>query len=278
MVLRRRARRPGRHGARPRHGRVRHGTAHVRRGGATDRGPSPPSCWSGASGSTPSAPISSVGSAGRTRSPSSCTTGRSTSRRCSAPTGPAPSLSTSTSTTGPAEISALLADVGVKAVVYHRRYGPLVEMAIAGARRVVLIDVDDGSGVAPLPGSTDFEELPSHPGRPGPARDLARRSLPGLHRRDHGTAQGGALAPGRHLRLGDGRGRGCHRRDDRRGGHHRDGLGPSVVSGGAADARGGPVDRLLRTEPGRHRGACTTTAARSMRGPSSSWPSVSRWR
>jgi len=56
----------------------------------------------------------------------------------------------------PAEIAALLADVGVKAVVYHRRYGPLVEMAIAD-RSVVLIDVDDGSGVVPLPGSTNLE-------------------------------------------------------------------------------------------------------------------------
>ena len=62
----------------------------------------------------------------------------------------------------PVEISALLADVGVEAVVYHRRYGPLVEMAIA-ERRVVLIDVDDGSGVAPLPGSTNFEEAASTP-------------------------------------------------------------------------------------------------------------------
>jgi acyl-CoA synthetase (AMP-forming)/AMP-acid ligase II len=62
----------------------------------------------------------------------------------------------------PAEIAALLADVGVKAVVYHRRYGPLVEMAIAD-RSVVLIDVDDGSGVAPLPGSTNFEEAARTP-------------------------------------------------------------------------------------------------------------------
>jgi fatty-acyl-CoA synthase len=62
----------------------------------------------------------------------------------------------------PAEIAALLGDVGVEAIVYHRRYGPLVEMAIAD-RSVVLIDVDDSSGAAPLPGSTNFEEAARTP-------------------------------------------------------------------------------------------------------------------
>jgi 3-oxocholest-4-en-26-oate---CoA ligase len=62
----------------------------------------------------------------------------------------------------PAEVSALLDDVGVRAVVYHRRYGPLVETAIAD-RSVVLIDVDDGSGEVPLPGSTNFEEVARTP-------------------------------------------------------------------------------------------------------------------
>ena len=32
----------------------------------------------------------------------------------------------------PSEVQALLADVGVKAIVYHRRYRPLVETALAG--------------------------------------------------------------------------------------------------------------------------------------------------
>jgi 3-oxocholest-4-en-26-oate---CoA ligase len=58
----------------------------------------------------------------------------------------------------PSEVQALLADVGVKAIVYHRRYRPLVETALAGHDDIVMIDVDDGSGVEPLSGSTAFEE------------------------------------------------------------------------------------------------------------------------
>jgi acyl-CoA synthetase (AMP-forming)/AMP-acid ligase II len=62
----------------------------------------------------------------------------------------------------PAEVRALFTDIGVRAVIYHRRYGPLVATAcdISG---VVLIDVDDGSGAAPLPGSTNFEEVAATP-------------------------------------------------------------------------------------------------------------------
>src|SRR3954466_9514013 len=53
------------------------------------------------------------------------------------------------------EIRALLDQVGTDAVVYHRRLGPL--LAAAGVANVVLIDVDDGSGVPPLPASTSYE-------------------------------------------------------------------------------------------------------------------------
>jgi fatty-acyl-CoA synthase len=63
----------------------------------------------------------------------------------------------------PAEVQALLADVGVKAIVYHRRYRPLVETALAQHGDIVLIDVDDGSGTEPLPGSTPFEEAARTP-------------------------------------------------------------------------------------------------------------------
>ncbi len=56
----------------------------------------------------------------------------------------------------PAEVGALFGDVGIRCIVYHRRYGPLVEAA-CDTSSVVLIDVDDGSGVAALPGSTNFE-------------------------------------------------------------------------------------------------------------------------
>lgn len=61
-----------------------------------------------------------------------------------------------------AEVEALFADVGVGAVVYHRRYGALVARAV-DSDRVVLIDVDDGSGVPALPGSTDFETIAATP-------------------------------------------------------------------------------------------------------------------
>lgn len=68
----------------------------------------------------------------------------------------------------PAEVGALLADLDTRAVVYHRALGPLVAAACDGApgrdmARLVLVDVDDGSGVAPLPGSTGFEEVARTP-------------------------------------------------------------------------------------------------------------------
>jgi 3-oxocholest-4-en-26-oate---CoA ligase len=57
----------------------------------------------------------------------------------------------------PAEVAGLFAMLGAEAVVYHRALGPLVREALDG-RDVLLVDVDDGSGVAPLPGSTNFEQ------------------------------------------------------------------------------------------------------------------------
>jgi fatty-acyl-CoA synthase len=66
----------------------------------------------------------------------------------------------------PAEVGALLAELDTRAVVYHRSLGPLVAAACDGAgagRMPVLVDVDDGSGVAPLPGSTPFEDAVATP-------------------------------------------------------------------------------------------------------------------
>jgi fatty-acyl-CoA synthase len=54
------------------------------------------------------------------------------------------------------EIAALLDQIGTDAVVYHRRFAPLLAADPRNASRL-LIDVDDGSGVEPLPGSTPFE-------------------------------------------------------------------------------------------------------------------------
>ena len=62
----------------------------------------------------------------------------------------------------PAEVRALFADIGVRVVVYHRRYRPLVEAA-CDTSGVVLVDVDDGSGTAPVPGSVGFEEVAATP-------------------------------------------------------------------------------------------------------------------
>jgi fatty-acyl-CoA synthase len=62
------------------------------------------------------------------------------------------------------EITGLFADVGVRAVLYHRRYAPLVAAATGGLDvDVMLVDIDDGSGVEPLPGSVAYEDAASTP-------------------------------------------------------------------------------------------------------------------
>ena len=55
------------------------------------------------------------------------------------------------------EISQLLDKMGTDAIVYHRRLGPLLAEATRLDGRL-LVDIDDGSGTAPLPGSTSFED------------------------------------------------------------------------------------------------------------------------
>lgn len=60
----------------------------------------------------------------------------------------------------PGEIRSLLDMVGAEAVVYHRSLAPLLGAA-SGARSLALVDVDDGSGVSPLAGSTGFENAAS---------------------------------------------------------------------------------------------------------------------
>jgi fatty-acyl-CoA synthase len=50
--------------------------------------------------------------------------------------------------------------VGAEAVVHHRALGPLVGEA-QKERGLVLVDVDDGSGVPPIAGSTRFEDAAS---------------------------------------------------------------------------------------------------------------------
>jgi NAD(P)-dependent dehydrogenase (short-subunit alcohol dehydrogenase family) len=60
--------------------------------------------------------------------------------------------------------------VGTQAIVYERRLGPLLAAALAGSHPL-LIDVDDGSGEAPLPGSTAYEDAVER-GEGGPAAQL----------------------------------------------------------------------------------------------------------
>ncbi|OAA27830.1 fatty-acyl-CoA synthase [Frankia sp. EI5c] len=57
----------------------------------------------------------------------------------------------------PREIGALLDQIGAEAVVLHRRLGPALAEA-GGTEGRLLLDVDDGSGVPPLPGSIPFED------------------------------------------------------------------------------------------------------------------------
>lgn len=56
----------------------------------------------------------------------------------------------------PAEIRSLLDMLDAEVIVYHRKLAALVAEATRD-RRPLLIDVDDGSGVTPLPGSTNYE-------------------------------------------------------------------------------------------------------------------------
>jgi 3-oxocholest-4-en-26-oate---CoA ligase len=57
----------------------------------------------------------------------------------------------------PREIAALFAKIGVDAIVYHRRLGPLLS-EVDDLDSIVLVDVDDGSGIPALEGSVAFED------------------------------------------------------------------------------------------------------------------------
>jgi fatty-acyl-CoA synthase len=68
----------------------------------------------------------------------------------------------------PGELRALLEMVGAEAIVYQRKLGPRLAEALAGLRPL-LVDVEDGSGVPPLPGSTGYELAADRPaGGPAP--------------------------------------------------------------------------------------------------------------
>lgn len=73
----------------------------------------------------------------------------------------------------PAELRGLLEMVGAEAIVYERRLGPRLADALAGLHPL-LIDIDDGSGVAALAGSVPYEsgaQGPADPNAPQPSPD-----------------------------------------------------------------------------------------------------------
>jgi 3-oxocholest-4-en-26-oate---CoA ligase len=55
------------------------------------------------------------------------------------------------------EIRDLFGMVGAGAVIYQRSFGPLIAEAVEGSE-VVLVDIDDGSGVEPLEGSVEIDD------------------------------------------------------------------------------------------------------------------------
>jgi len=58
------------------------------------------------------------------------------------------------------ELAFVLADAGTTAVVYHARFAPVLAAALPHVPTVrVLVVVDDGSGVEPVPGSIGYEAL-----------------------------------------------------------------------------------------------------------------------
>ena len=89
------------------------------------------------------------------------------------------------------------------------------------------------------------------------ARAVARRPLPGLHRRHDRPAEGGALAPGRHLRRR--RWPAPRARPPSRSPPAAAAGGGRLVRRAAADARRRAVDGVLRAPRGRARSCSTTT-------------------
>ncbi len=252
MVFRRRPRRRRRGGARPGHGGLRASPSDLRRGGRADP----------LLGRLPAWPrLGSPHRARRTRAlgerPGSCRARpaqrdrvhRGDARRLPGPGRPLQRQ------------SALPPDRGAGAAGRRRREGDRLPPALPASGR-------DGAGPArghradrcgrwighgTVARQHAVRGGGPHAGHRALARDVARRPLSGVYGRNDGAAQGGAVAPGRHLCLRPGRRGGCHGRVDHRGGDRRHGRRRTLVPGSAADARGGAVDGVLGPEPGRHR-------------------------
>ena len=115
----------------------------------------------------------------------------------------------------PAEIGALVDEVGCPG----GRLPPALRPAAGRGRATWPISCSSTSTTAPA-SSRCPAARPSRTRSRTPvadaARAVARRPLPGVHRRHDRAAEGRAVASGRHLRVRHGRGRGRHRRVDRR--------------------------------------------------------------
>ena len=123
------------------------------------------------------------------------------------------------------EIAELFRMLGTRGVVYERGLAPLLRDALAqlaaeSDREVaVLVELDDGSDAAGIPGAVDFEirrrrGWPDR-GHPPWSWHIARRHLHRVHRRDDRPPQSRPVATGRPVR----RRHRWHRRDGR--GDHR---------------------------------------------------------
>ena len=144
----------------------------------------------------------------RITSRSTSTTATSTSRGCSGRTGRASHRSTSTTATSRRSCATCSTTPHAAAVVYHAEFAPRSPRSATG-----LPDLR-----RPAPGRRRVGQRPAARSRrlrgrilatPAPdaglADAVARRSLHPLHRWHHGHAQGRAVAPARHLHVGDGR-------------------------------------------------------------------------
>ena len=233
--------------ARPRDGRVRRRPPDLRRGRRPDPRRWPPSSPAGASASGASEASSSGGRAARTPSPSCCTTASSTSRRCSAPSGPGPCRSTSTSTTGRPRSARCSPTLGARAVVLPPGARPARRGGVRGRRTRLATSCSSTS--------TTDRASPRCPAAPRSRTRWRRRStapLPDASPDDlylvctGGTTGRPKAVLWRQADIYVSAMAGQRRaRPPSRSPAAAAGGGGRLVRGAAADARGRPVDRVL---------------------------------
>ena len=144
------------------------------------------------------------------------------------------------------ELVYLLDNAGADALMYHARFAPTLALALQQLPPMRLIHVDDQSGNDPLPGAVRYEDLLASSGvrLAAARRAVAGRPLCALHRRYHRDAQGGAVAPERHLHERHGRADLRHQRGGDQPARDRRAVaagGAGFDDGGTAHARRGAV-------------------------------------